>query len=91
MEEWKIFLTVGEIVALFFLVGKPILNLNRTLTRICTQMEQFQQRLDTQRGDIDAMRQEAKESHKSLWDHNGKQDVRLDDHEKRIFAIEQRK
>ena len=90
MEEWKIFLTVGEIVALFFLVGKPILNLNRTLTRICTQMEQFQQRLDTQRGDIDTMRREAKESHKRLWDHNGKQDGRLDEHEKRISAIELR-
>jgi hypothetical protein len=90
LEEWKIFLTVGEIVALFFLVGKPILNLNRTLTRICTQMEQFQQRLDTQRGDIDTMRREAKESHKSLWDHNGKQDVRMDEHEKRISKLEYR-
>lgn len=90
MEEWKIFLTVGEIFALFFLVGKPILNLNRTLTRICTQMEQVQQRLDTQRGDIDTMRREAKESHKRLWDHNSKQDLRMDDHERRISKIEHR-
>lgn len=91
MDEWKIVLALGELLALFFLVGKPILNLNRTLTKICTQMEQVQQRLDNQRGDIDTMRKEAKDSHHRLWEHNGKQDAKLDDHERRIFAIEQRK
>ena len=91
MEEWKIFLTIGEILALFFLVGKPILKLNGTLTKISLQMQQVNERLDTQRKDINAMRKDAEKSHEEIWRHEDAQDQKLHDHEIRLVKIEQRK
>lgn len=91
LEEWKIFLTIGEILALFFLIGKPILKLSGILSQILVEIRQVKEQQNTQRNDMNTMRQEAKASHAELWRHESEQDNKLNDHEKRIFAIEHKK
>lgn len=88
VEEWKIFLTIGEIVALFFLVGKPILKLNGTLTKLNAELSQINQRVSAQETALKEQKEKASASHKDLWKHEAKQDEQLTDHEVRIKQLE---
>lgn len=81
--EWQIItvlITLGGGIAL---IAKPIYNLTKAiteLTAICRTLEQQFTSLDAHNHD----------SHKRLWEHNDSQDSKLNDHEKRIFKLEER-
>ena len=89
MEEWKIFLTIGEILALFFLVGKPILKLNGTLTKLEVQLVRANERMDKQETELDKQKKHASESHRRLWEHETEQDKRLENLEGRLKRLEE--
>ena len=81
MEEWKIFLTIGEILALFFLVGKPILTLNNTMTSLATTLNELKK-------DHDEQKEKSSATHKEFYKHLGEHDLVIQDHEHRIKHLE---
>ena len=81
MNEWGVVGVLIALVGLFVTLIKPIVNLTKTITELTAVVQQL-------RTDMDGQRSDAHESHKRLWEHNDKQDVRIDDHEKRIVELE---
>lgn len=81
MEEWRVFLTLGEIIALFFLVGKPILTLNSTMSNLSTTLAALKK-------DFDDQKEKASVTHKEFHQHFDKHDRELQDHEFRIKHLE---
>ena len=80
--EWTV---VTVIVALIGLVGtfvKIASSLTKTLTELTVTVRELRSELSNQRTS-------AHESHKRLWEHNNDQDKKLEDHEKRIYTLEQ--
>lgn len=81
--EWTI---VTVIIALIGLVGtfvKIASGLTKTLTELTVTVREL-------RSDLATQRTSAHESHKRLWEHNTKQDGKIEDHEKRIYILEQK-
>lgn len=83
MEEWKVFLTIAEILALFFLVGKPILTLNATITSVSTMLNQLKK-------DHDEQKEKSSATHKEFYKHLGEHDIELQNHEVRISRLEEK-
>lgn len=71
------------LVGLFFTVGKPIIELNKNITTLNVTVQQNSK-------DIAEQQQKAHDSHQKLWEHNSRQDTQIADHEKRIYAMEQK-
>lgn len=44
--SWTVILALGTIVGLFFTVGKPIINLNSTITELITRLKRMESDLD---------------------------------------------
>jgi uncharacterized protein YoxC len=81
--EWT---TVTVIIALVGLIAtfvKVAASLTKTLTELTVTVRAL-------RSDLATQRTSSHESHKRLWDHNAKQDVKIEDHEKRIYILEQK-
>lgn len=81
MNEWQVFLVIGEIAALLLLVGAPILKLNSTLTKLTTQME-------TQSEQFKEVNKANSTTHDKMQAHLEEHDEKLADHETRLQLIE---
>ncbi|MCI8342558.1 MAG: hypothetical protein HFE62_05030 [Firmicutes bacterium] len=79
--EWQVITVIVTIAGLFFTVAKPIIKLTSTISKL----DQTCSRLDGQFSGFEARN---KESHRRIWEHNGKQDDAINDHEKRITYLE---
>lgn len=88
MNEWVVVTALGTLVGLFLTVGKPIINLNKTMTTLNINVEHNSQEVKELKNDLKAQRESAHESHTRLWEHNGKQDAKLQDHETRLGILE---
>lgn len=44
--SWTVIIALGTIVGLFFTVGKPIINLNSTITELITRLKRMERDLD---------------------------------------------
>lgn len=88
MNEWGVVTVLAALVGLFFTVGKPIINLNKTMTTLNVNVEHNSHELAELKDDFKSQRESAHESHQRLWDHNDKQDKQLQDHEKRLVKLE---
>lgn len=44
--SWTVVIALGTIVGLFFTVGKPIINLNSTITELITRLKRMERDLD---------------------------------------------
>lgn len=44
--SWTVILALGTILGLFFTVGKPIINLNSTITELITRLKRMESDLD---------------------------------------------
>ncbi len=86
--EWTVVTVIVALVGLFLTVGKPILKLNSTLTVLTTRIDAVENDNKKQSEDLKEQKIHAHESHKRLWDHNGKQDEQLRDHERRLGVLE---
>lgn len=82
MDEWRIFLAFGEIAALFFLVGKPIIALNTTMSILSATLAALKKDLDDQKA-------KASTTHKEFYKHFDVHDRELQDHEHRIKHLEE--
>lgn len=80
--EWTAVTVVIALVGLVATFVKVASGLTKTLTELTITVREL-------RADLVGQRDKARESHKQLWDHNHKQDKKLEDHEKRIYVLEQ--
>lgn len=73
--SWTVILSLATIVGLFFTVGKPIINLNSTITELITRLKRMEH-------DLDEFKVHNYEAHKKL--HN-----RIDEVEDDVNGIKQ--
>lgn len=88
MTEWSIFLVLGEIIALFAVVGKPLINLNTAITKLMASVDSLNDRFKSQEKDFSDFTEKASETHKEFHEHLDKHDVKLENHEQRIWTLE---
>lgn len=72
--EWTVVTVCVALAGLFVTVGRPVVELNRSITRLTTMLDVVTQRLDRLEADN-------RQTHARLWE-------RLDAHEKRLQALE---
>lgn len=89
--QWEVVGVIVTLVGLAAAVGGPVLKLNGSITRLTTLLQAIEHRLDTLEQGAKEQRTHAAESHRRIWNHNDEQDVRLEDHEKRITLLEQQR
>lgn len=73
--SWTVILALGTIIGLFFTVGKPIINLNSTITELITRLKRMEH-------DLDEFKVHNHEAHKKLH-------VRIDEVEDDVNDIKQ--
>lgn len=73
--SWTVILALGTIIGLFFTVGKPIINLNSTITELITRLKRME-------NDLDEFKVHNHEAHKKLHD-------RIDEVEDDVSGIKQ--
>lgn len=82
MTEWAVFGVLVAVAGFLAMVVPPIVNLTKSITRLTVVVD----KLST---DLEAEKQQGKESHNKLWAHNDEQDERINDHETRIRLLEE--
>lgn len=73
--SWTVVISLATIVGLFFTVGKPIINLNSTITELITRLKRMEH-------DLDEFKAHNHEAHKKLHD-------RIDEVEDDVNGIKQ--
>lgn len=81
MNEWAVVTVLITVFGFVVAVVTPIVRLNKTITTLNVHMEGFGKELDKLTADND-------KEHDDLWEHEGKQDDKIADHETRIQLIE---
>jgi cell division protein FtsL len=81
MTEWNVVLVIAEVIALFLLVGKPLINLNTTIATLNATVKSLKERLDSQE-------EKNHEAHKEFHEHFETVDIELENHEQRIRHLE---
>lgn len=84
MNEWQIITMLITIISGVGLIVKPVCNLTKAITELTITCKNLQNQFLS-------FEAHNKDSHKRLWDHAEEQDGVLDDHEKRIFKLEERR
>ena len=84
MTEWNVFLVIGEVIALFLVIGKPLLSLNTTLTELKSLVNSLL-------NDFNGFKSKASETHKEFHEHLESHDLQLANHELRIKSLEEDK
>lgn len=84
MTEWNVFLVIGEVIALFLVIGKPLLSLNTTLTELKSLVNSLL-------NDFNGFKSKASETHKEFHEHLEEHDIKLENHELRIKSLEEDK
>ena len=88
MDEWVVVTVLIALVGLFMTVGKPILSLNKNITELNINIKHNSDEIGELKDDFKSQRESAHESHKKLWEHNSKQDEKIQDHETRLVILE---
>ena len=81
MNEWGVFGVIVAIVGLFFTVGKPIINLNTSITILNENVKQQNERLNK-------FEKSSGKEHKELWEHEDKQDKLIAEHHMRLHDLD---
>lgn len=81
MTEWNVVLVLAELIGLFLLVGRPLINLNTTIATLKAAVDNLTGRLDSQE-------EKNREAHKEFHEHFTDVDIELADHETRIKHLE---
>lgn len=85
MQWFDIFIAAGgflvAVITLGITIVKPILSLTKSITTLTVEVNGL-------RSDLAEQKKDTHESFVKVWGHEGEQDERLGDHEKRIFMLE---
>ena len=82
VTQWGVVGVIIALVGLFLTVGKPLAKLITAIERLTNTCNQLNEKFDK-------FELKNKESHKRIWEHNKNQDDIINDHEKRIHALEE--
>lgn len=82
--EWQIVTVIIVLLGLIVTVTTPLLKLSNTITKL----NQTCENLEVQFKEFEISN---KDGHKRIWAHNDKQDERLNNHENRIYILEEEK
>ena len=88
MTEWNVVLLIGELLALFLLVGKPLITLNTTIATLKASVDALSGRLTSQKEDFDSFTKQSAEEHKEMRKHLEEHDLILANHSHKIQALE---
>lgn len=88
--EWTVITVLIAVVGLVGGIGAPLLKLNSTITTLTVALEHLKEDVAENARAIESSRQNAKESHRRLWDHNDKQDEKIENHDRRIDTLEKK-
>ena len=81
MNEWGVVLALSVLVGLFVAVGKPIVSLIGTLTRLNSSVDSLNVNLEN-------LGRENDKEHQKLWSKNTEQDDILKEHGKRLHDLD---
>lgn len=88
MTEWTVFLIIGEVVALFLLVGMPIIKLNSTIVSAVAQLKALRHEQEQHKSDYREFTRKSEETHEDFRTHLEKHDLDIQDHEFRLKILE---
>ena len=83
MTEWTVVVALGVLCSLGAAIIRPIVSLTRAITQLTVTVDELQK-------DLSDFASKNHDSHARLWQHNEKQDARLDEHERRLNTVEGR-
>lgn len=78
--SWTVILALGTIVGLFFTVGKPIINLNSTITELITRLKRME-------SDLDEFKTHNHEAHKKIHERIDKVEDDVESIKRDIISI----
>lgn len=81
MNEWTVVSVIIALIGLFLAVGKPIINLNTSITVLNENVKQQNERLDK-------FELNSGKEHEELWEHEAKQDKMLEEHKMRLHDLD---
>ena len=90
MDEYKVFLVLVEIAGFFFLVGKPIIELNKTISTLIAEMKSIRENQKSQKDAFESFTEESKAEHKEFNKRLETHDLALQDHEHRLKTLEEK-
>ncbi|MCH1941571.1 hypothetical protein [Holdemania massiliensis] len=85
MTEWGVVGVIIAVVGLFFTVGKPVINLNTSITKLTVTVDRLQKDYDDLKkqahSEVNDLAVKNSDSHRRIHE-------KLDDHEQRITDLE---
>lgn len=78
--SWTVILALGTILGLFFTVGKPIINLNSTITELITRLKRME-------SDLDEFKTHNHEAHKKIHERIDKVEDNVESIKRNIISI----
>lgn len=78
--SWTVILALGTILGLFFTVGKPIINLNSTITELITRLKRME-------SDLDDFKTHNHEAHKKIHERIDKVEDDVESIKRDIISI----
>ncbi len=85
MTEWGVVGVIIAVVGLFFTVGKPVITLNTSITKLTVTVDRLQKDYDDLKkqahSEVNDLAVKNSDSHRRIHD-------KLDDHEQRIIDLE---
>lgn len=81
MTEWGVVGVIIALVGLFFTVTKPIIELNKTITRMESKLESVSEAQETYESSNT-------KNHSRIWDKISEQDKLLDNHAIRLHDLD---
>lgn len=79
--EWTVVTVIIALVGLFSVVIPPSTKLTKAMTELTDEIKHLSL-------DLNKLESKNNEDHKELWEHNDKQDERIENHEQRIIILE---
>lgn len=83
MTEWEVFGVIVALIGFVIAIGTPILKLNTSITKLIARIGALDE-------NIDELTERNRKSHERIWEHNDKQDEKLNNHETRIAILEKK-
>lgn len=81
--EWQVVGVIVTLISLFLAVGKPLMKLNSSITKLDVTMVRLTK-------DVDVIKENSHDAHQRLWEKNDEQDKIINDHETRITSLERK-
>ena len=81
--EWTTVTVIISLVGLVAALANPLTRLTRSITTLTVVVDRLQT-------DMEEQREHSRQSHQRIWEHNEKQDARLENHEGRLRDLEQK-